>query len=59
VSSVVVWQRGTRLVVSVLVFEDDKVNTLAEALAALERGWPSISSGRGIEPEDKGCLEAT
>ena len=41
-----------------LVLEDDKVNTLAEALAALERGWPNISSGKGIEPEDKGCLEA-
>jgi len=30
-----------------LVFDDDRPNTLAEAMAALKRDWPSISSERG------------
>jgi hypothetical protein len=29
-----------------LVFEDDKADTLAEAMAVLEKDWPSILSGR-------------
>ncbi len=29
-----------------VVFEDDKPDTLVEAMAALEMGWLSISSGR-------------